>query len=187
MGHTWCTSLCADDRHVAIAMQYMSYSPIETESLGEQLGRLLDEGGIVCLYGDLGSGKTVFTKGLARGLGVPPEAVVRSPSFIFIQRYAGRMPVYHADLYRLEGVQEVDGIGLRDILGGDGVAVIEWAEKLEASLPAERLDVTLQHLDEDTRVITLEAEGARYRHLLDRWRHQPSDAKANNTSGIIGP
>jgi tRNA threonylcarbamoyladenosine biosynthesis protein TsaE len=168
-----------------MAMQRVSHSPLETESLGEQLGWLLDEGGIVCLYGDLGSGKTVFTKGLARGLGVPPEAVVRSPSFILMQHYAGRMPVYHVDLYRLESVQDVDDIGLRDVLGGGAVAVIEWADKLEESLPAERLDVLLQHLDEDRRLIILEAEGARYRYLLARWQSQHGDVKVGNTSGIV--
>jgi tRNA threonylcarbamoyladenosine biosynthesis protein TsaE len=168
-----------------MAMQRVSHSPVETESLGEQLGRLLDDGGIVCLYGDLGSGKTVFTKGLARGLGVPPEVVVRSPSFILMQHYAGRVPVYHADLYRLDSVQDVDDIGLRDVLGVGGVAVIEWADKLEASLPAERLDVMLQHLDEDRRLIILEAEGARYRHLLALWQSRQSDIKVGNPSGIV--
>jgi tRNA threonylcarbamoyladenosine biosynthesis protein TsaE len=166
-------------------MQYMSHSPSETESLGEQLGHLLEPGGIVCLYGDLGSGKTVFTKGLARGLGVPREVVVRSPSFILIQQYVGRMPVYHADLYRLENAQDVDDIGLRDVMGGNGVAVIEWADKLEALLPAERLDVTLQHLDEATRLISLTAGGARCCHLLERWRCQQSASKAGNTSGSV--
>jgi tRNA threonylcarbamoyladenosine biosynthesis protein TsaE len=170
-----------------MAMRYRSHSPVETERLGEQLGHLLAAGSIVCLYGDLGSGKTVFTKGLARGLGVPRDVVVRSPSFILMQRYTGRLPVYHADLYRLEGVQDVNDIGLRDILGGDGVAVIEWADKLEASLPLERLDVTLHHLDDDTRLITLEAVGAHYRHLLERWQSQPSDVHAQDPSGITWP
>lgn len=168
-----------------MAIQRVSHSHLETETLGEELGRLLDDGGIVCLYGDLGSGKTVFTKGLARGLGVPPEAVVRSPSFILMQQYAGRLPVYHADLYRLDSVQDVDDIGLRDVLGGGGVAVIEWADKLEASLPAERLDVVLQHLDEDTRLIILEAEGTRYRHLLAQWQPQQNDIKIGNTSESV--
>jgi tRNA threonylcarbamoyladenosine biosynthesis protein TsaE len=104
-----------------------------------------------------------------------------------MQRYPGRLPVYHADLYRLESARDVDDIGLRDILGGDGVAVIEWADKLEASLPLERLDVTLHHLDDDTRLITLEAVGARYRHLLGRWQRQPGDAHAKDPSGITRP
>jgi tRNA threonylcarbamoyladenosine biosynthesis protein TsaE len=168
-----------------MAIERVSRSHLETETLGEQLGRLLDEGGIVCLYGDLGSGKTVFTKGLARGLGVPPEAVVRSPSFILMQQYAGRLPVYHADLYRLDSVQDIDDIGLRDVLGGSGVAVIEWADKLEASLPRERLDVVLQHLDEETRLIILAAEGARYRYLLARWQTQQGDIKVGHTAESV--
>jgi tRNA threonylcarbamoyladenosine biosynthesis protein TsaE len=172
---------------VAMTMHYRSHSPLDTERLGEQLGRLLHEGSIVCLYGDLGSGKTVFTKGLARGLGVPREAVVRSPSFILMQRYPGRLPLYHADLYRLESAQDVDDIGLREVLGGHGVAVIEWADKLEAALPMERLDVTLHHLDDDQRLITLEAAGARYRHLLARWPRRPSDSPAADASEIACP
>ena len=131
------------------------------------MGRFLQGGDILCLYGELGSGKTVLTKGLAKGLGVANEDRVRSPSFVLIHRYEGRVPIYHADLFRLAGPADVDDIGLHELLGGEGIAIIEWADKLEPSLPTERLDITLQHGEADTRVITLQGHGARYLRLLD--------------------
>src|SRR5215510_3211486 len=107
-----------------MSLQRVSRNSVDTEMLGEHVARLLEAGDIVCLYGELGSGKTVLTKGLARGLGVTPERAVRSPSFVLIQRYQGRIPLYHADLYRLDGFTAIEDIGLREFLGGDGVAVI---------------------------------------------------------------
>jgi tRNA threonylcarbamoyladenosine biosynthesis protein TsaE len=142
----------------------------ETTTVGERIGRLLQAGDVVCLYGELGSGKTVLAKGLARGLGVVREGDVRSPSFVLIHRYEGRVPVYHADLFRLAGPADVGDIGLRELLGGEGVTIIEWADKLEASLAMERLDITLQHAGANTRLMTLQGHGARYLHLLEEWQ-----------------
>jgi len=142
--------------------------------LGEHVARLLEAGDIVCLYGELGSGKTVLTKGLARGLGVTSERAVRSPSFVLIHRYQGCVPVYHADLYRLDGPTDIEDIGLRECLGGDGVAVIEWADKLDASLPAERLEITIAHQTEETRLITITPRGVRYHQILEQWQSQPT-------------
>lgn len=156
-----------------MALQVVSQSTVDTQALGEQLGRLLEAGDIVCLYGELGSGKTVLSKGMAKGLGVSPEHAVRSPSFVLIQRYQGRVPVYHADLYRLDRPTDITDIGLRECLAGDGVAVIEWADKLDASLPSERLDIALAHQTEQTRLITLTPQGARYRQRFERWQRQP--------------
>jgi tRNA threonylcarbamoyladenosine biosynthesis protein TsaE len=146
----------------------------DTQALGEQLGRLLDAGDVVCLYGELGSGKTVLSKGIATGLGVSHAGAVRSPSFVLIRHYQGRVPVYHADLYRLDGPTDVAEIGLRELLGGDGVAVIEWADKLEALLPSERLDITLAHQTEEVRLITINPRGARYCQLVEHWQRQPT-------------
>jgi tRNA threonylcarbamoyladenosine biosynthesis protein TsaE len=150
-------------------LQVMSQSTIETQSLGEQLGGVLKAGDIVCLYGELGSGKTVLSKGIAMGLGVAEEDRVRSPSFVLIHRYQGRVPMYHADLYRLHGLADIADIGLREFLAGDGVAVIEWADKLEASLPSERLDIVLAHQEEHTRLITITPQGARHLRYFERW------------------
>jgi tRNA threonylcarbamoyladenosine biosynthesis protein TsaE len=153
--------------------QVVSQSTGDTQALGEQLGGLLEAGDIVCLYGELGSGKTVLSKGIAKGLGVADEHTVRSPSFVLIHRYQGRVPMYHADLYRLDSPTEIADIGLREFLAGDGVAIIEWADKLEASLPSERLDVALVHQEEQTRLITVTPQGARYRQRFERWLALP--------------
>jgi tRNA threonylcarbamoyladenosine biosynthesis protein TsaE len=151
-------------------LRLTSHHASDTAALGAQIGRLLQAGDVVCLYGDLGSGKTVLTKGLAKGLGVVREDHVRSPSFVLIHRYEGRVPVYHADLFRLAGPADIDDIGLRELLGGEGVSIIEWADKLDASLPMKRLDITLQHAEADTRLMTLQGHGARYLRLLKEWR-----------------
>jgi tRNA threonylcarbamoyladenosine biosynthesis protein TsaE len=153
-----------------MSVQLVSRSIDDTQRLGEELGQLLSAGGIVCLYGELGTGKTVLSKGLATGLGVAAREAVRSPSFVLIHCYHGRVPVYHADLYRLSSPADIADIGLRELLGGDGVAMIEWADKLGASLPPERLDISLEHQSEETRLITIQGQGLRYRQLVERWQ-----------------
>jgi tRNA threonylcarbamoyladenosine biosynthesis protein TsaE len=168
-------------------IQVVSYSADDTQRLGEQIGRLLSAGDIVCLYGELGTGKTVLAKGLAKGLGVPDQAAVRSPSFVLIQRYPGRVPMYHADLYRLSGPADIADIGLRELLGGDGVAVVEWADKLDASLPSERLEISLEHHSEATRVITIQPHGARYCQLVEQWlSRQAADADVDGPRADSG-
>jgi tRNA threonylcarbamoyladenosine biosynthesis protein TsaE len=167
-----------------MAVQIISRSAHDTQKVGEQLGRLLSAGDIVCLYGELGTGKTVLAKGLAIGLGVVAHARVRSPSFVLIHRYRGHVPVYHADLYRLGDAADLADIGLRELLGGDGVAVIEWADKLEASRPSERLDVSLAHHSEDVRVITVAPQGERYGLLIEHWRNR--QAAPNEADGHAG-
>jgi tRNA threonylcarbamoyladenosine biosynthesis protein TsaE len=153
-----------------MSVQLVSRGIDDTQRLGEELGQLLSAGGIVCLYGELGTGKTVLSKGLATGLGVAAREAVRSPSFVLIHCYHGRVPVYHADLYRLSSPADIADIGLRELLGGDGVAMIEWADKLGASLPPERLDISLEHQSEETRLITIQGQGLRYRQLVERWQ-----------------
>jgi tRNA threonylcarbamoyladenosine biosynthesis protein TsaE len=153
-------------------VQLVSQSPEDTARLGEEFGQLLSAGDIVCLYGELGTGKTVLSKGLATGLGVAGRETVRSPSFVLVHRYRGRIPVYHADLYRLSGPMEIADVGLRELLGGDGVAMIEWADKLETLLPSERLDISLVHQNEETRLITVQAQGSRYRGLVEQWQRR---------------
>jgi tRNA threonylcarbamoyladenosine biosynthesis protein TsaE len=167
-----------------MALQVVSHSPGDTHTLGDQLGRLLEAGDVVCLYGMLGSGKTVLCKGIARGLGVADERAVRSPSFVLIHRYHGRVPVYHADLYRLDGLTDIADIGLREFLGGDGVAVIEWADKLEASVPTERLDIVLDHQVGETRLLTITPHGPRYQQRFEPW--QPQGLPARDTGGQDG-
>lgn len=109
---------------------FISHSPAETESLGERLGRVAQRGWVVALTGDLGAGKTQFVKGLARGLGV--TACVHSPTFTLVNEYGGgRFNLFHLDLYRLETPAQILSAGIDEFLSPDGVAVIEWAERLE--------------------------------------------------------
>lgn len=100
-----------------------------TVEAGEHLGRLLVRGDVVCLYGDLGAGKTTFVKGVARGLGID-EREITSASFVIIAEHRGRLPLYHIDLYRVEDEADLEGLGLDEYLDGDGAAVVEWAERL---------------------------------------------------------
>jgi tRNA threonylcarbamoyladenosine biosynthesis protein TsaE len=162
-------------------LQVVSRKSVDTEMLGEAVGRLLEAGDIVCLYGELGSGKTVLTRGIAKGLGVRSERAVRSPSFVLMHRYQGRVPVYHADLYRLDGPTDIEDIGLREFLGGDGVAVIEWAEKLDASLPAERVEIAIAHQTDEMRLITITPQGARYHQLFEQWQNRPTAGAETRT------
>jgi tRNA threonylcarbamoyladenosine biosynthesis protein TsaE len=117
------------------------------------VSRTLSAGSVVLLVGDLGAGKTAFVRGLAEGLGIPPDDV-SSPTFTLIQEYrGGRLPLFHVDLYRLDDPREVDDLGL-DEIAVDGVMAIEWADKLR-SRPRGAIDVHLQHRDGDSREITL--------------------------------
>jgi tRNA threonylcarbamoyladenosine biosynthesis protein TsaE len=109
---------------------FISHSPAETESLGERWGREAQPGLVIALSGDLGAGKTQLVKGLARGLGV--TARVHSPTFTLVNEYGGgRLPLFHLDLYRLETPEQIHGAGIEEFLQPDGVAVIEWAERME--------------------------------------------------------
>lgn len=148
--------------------------PEETRRWGERVGRLLRAGDVVALVGELGTGKTTLTQGIAQGLGIDPSTV-KSPSFVLMKEYrAGRLPLHHIDLYRLEGFTDVQRLGYEDYLGGDGVAVVEWAEKLQTILPGEHLRVDLEHVNDTTRRLTFRAMGPRYeplvKHLLSNTR-----------------
>nr|WP_288723788.1 tRNA (adenosine(37)-N6)-threonylcarbamoyltransferase complex ATPase subunit type 1 TsaE [uncultured Sellimonas sp.] len=129
----------------------------ETYELGEMLGKSAKQGDVFTLEGDLGVGKTVFTKGLAKGLGVKEE--VSSPTFTIVQEYEdGRLPFYHFDVYRIGDIEEMDEIGYEDYIYGDGVCLIEWANLIEEILPKKRTEVRIEKdLDKgfDYRKITI--------------------------------
>lgn len=131
---------------------YTSHSTADTIILGEKLGKLLGPGNIVALYGDLGAGKTVLVKGIARGLGI--NATIHSPTFTLIHEHPGPIPLYHIDLYRIDE-KDLDSVGIDEYLEGEGVVAIEWAEKIKSLLPPDRLDVELRTTNENSRVITL--------------------------------
>jgi tRNA threonylcarbamoyladenosine biosynthesis protein TsaE len=123
--------------------ELIARSPARTRALGERLGRAAFPGAVFALVGDLGAGKTLLTQGIARGLDLP--AVPTSPTFVLMMAYeGGRLPLVHADLYRLNDHEEAVLIGLPEALGGDGVAVIEWADRLPGVLPADHLRVELR-------------------------------------------
>lgn len=124
----------------------------ETVAAGARLGGSLGTGSVVLLYGDLGAGKTAFTRGLARGLGAAEDQVT-SPTFTLIQEYRGRTMLYHVDLYRLEE-REVEDLGLEELVLGDGVVVIEWAERWRGR-PDDVIEVRLEHSGEDARRIVI--------------------------------
>ena len=138
----------------------------ETVSLGRRLGELLEAGDVVGLSGELGAGKTYFVKGIAAGLGVSDVTEVRSPTFILVSEYEGKLRLYHVDAYRLKGAEDLETLGSRDFVFGDGVTVVEWADRVERSLPGERLTVRLEHVDATTRRLTFEAKGARAGAIL---------------------
>ncbi len=120
-------------------LQFETHSPNDTLCLGKKIGRHLEAGDIVLLFGDLGAGKTTLTQGIARGLGVAKEEYVRSPSFTLVNEYPGKVPVFHIDLYRIASSQELEDLGLEEVFSSEGVSIVEWAEKLfireDASFP----------------------------------------------------
>jgi tRNA threonylcarbamoyladenosine biosynthesis protein TsaE len=110
--------------------EFTSNNPEETLRLGENIGRQLNQGDVVLLFGDLGAGKTLLTQGIARGLGLEEKEYIRSPSFTLINEYKAKYPIYHIDLYRIESLTEIENLGLEEIFSGNGVTIVEWAEKL---------------------------------------------------------
>ena len=110
-------------------------NPEETQTLGEKLGKTLKRGDVIALVGDLGTGKTCLTQGIARGVGIASDEVVNSPSYILINEYNGAIPIYHIDLYRLENSEEIAELGLSEYIEGDGICIIEWAERMSDLLP----------------------------------------------------
>lgn len=132
-------------------MAFVTRSQEETIALGERLGSLLREGDILVLTGDLGAGKTQLTKGIAAAMGVDDD--VTSPTFNILMVYEGeQMPLYHFDLYRLEDADQLEDIGLYDLLDADGACVIEWGEQFASEIGDERLDVFLSRLDDQAAV-----------------------------------
>lgn len=141
---------------------HLSRSPEETQLLGARLASLLKPGDVLALIGAIGAGKTTFVRGLAEGLGIPGGAVA-SPSFVLIREYhGGRLPVYHADLFRLENAPEAASVGVEEFYDADGVTVIEWANKVPGVLPQEYLEIHFETPNRETRRLTALPHGSRY-------------------------
>lgn len=148
-------------------LTFHSGSREETAELGRKLGLLLEEGDVVALSGDLGSGKTCMTKGVALGLGVPESEVVTSPSFTFMNEYEGRDTLYHMDVYRLEHLSDFLGTGLDEYLGHGGVVVLEWADRWPEILPEQTLSVSFVILGEERRALNFHARHPRAVEILE--------------------
>jgi tRNA threonylcarbamoyladenosine biosynthesis protein TsaE len=140
--------------------------PEATSALGRRLGAVLFPGAVVALIGQLGAGKTHLVRAVAEGLEVPDARLVTSPTFVLIQEYPGRLPVYHFDAYRLSGSASFADLGVHEYLEGDGVCLIEWADRVAGCLPPEHLRVLLSVTSETSRQARLEAHGGRYEALL---------------------
>jgi tRNA threonylcarbamoyladenosine biosynthesis protein TsaE len=138
---------------VSAASTRVSGSPDDTQRLGEELGRSLQSGDVVALTGELGAGKTCFVQGVARGLGVATGAT--SPTFVLINEYRGRLPVHHVDAYRTESFAELLDLGLPELFDGEGVTLVEWADKLRPLLPARAIEVHIEGVGDEPREITI--------------------------------
>jgi tRNA threonylcarbamoyladenosine biosynthesis protein TsaE len=136
-------------------MRVLSKSIDETIAIGEKLAKKLKRGSVVALIGDLGSGKTVFTKGIAKGLGVKNSRYVNSPTFVIIKEYKGRLPLYHFDLYRLNSSSILDIENFEEYFYGDGVTVVEWADKASQYLPSEHVEVRMKVIGDGEREIEI--------------------------------
>lgn len=148
-------------------LSIITKSPEETARIGMMLGALLKAGDIVCLQGELGAGKTCFAKGVARGMGI--ESPVTSPTFTLVNEYHGELTLYHLDVYRLNGPFEMDDLGYEEFFYGEGVTLVEWAERVREVLPEERLEVLINRdtEGEDFREIRMIPHGDRYRLLVE--------------------
>ncbi len=141
---------------------FYSNNASQTVEIGQKLGKLLKEKDVVLLVGDLSAGKTTLTKGIGLGLGV--KSIINSPTFTLVKEYVGRCPLYHLDLYRLNGLNE--DFYLEEYMEGDGVCVIEWPYQVEEVLPKQFLKIELMTLDENKREIKISSIGSRYDEVL---------------------
>ena len=139
---------------------FTTNSPEETMHLGRKIGKLLKQGDVIALVGNLGAGKTVIANGLCSGLGVK-QSYITSPTYTIINQYDGRIPVYHIDLYRLSDSRELYNIGWDEYIYGTGTCIIEWADKAAEMLPEEYLMVNIEVTGKDKRKITLQKSSAK--------------------------
>jgi tRNA threonylcarbamoyladenosine biosynthesis protein TsaE len=152
-----------------LAFTLTAATAAETQAIAERLGGLLAPGDVLALVGPLGAGKTTFVQGLARGLGVPPERHVASPTFALVNEHPGRVPLVHADLYRIEDARELAELGLTDAFDRAAVA-IEWLDRFPDAAPADRLEIAIAFGGGDARTLTFTPAGSRASELADQFR-----------------
>jgi tRNA threonylcarbamoyladenosine biosynthesis protein TsaE len=149
-------------------LDFISHSEVQTRRLGARLAELFEGGEIIALQGELGAGKTRWVQGVGQGLRVDQH--ITSPTFTLVSEYPGRLTLYHIDLYRINQAAEALAFGLEDYLYGDGVCLIEWAERIAEVLPPDRLWITFHYLDNTKRRITMHADGGHYQKLLKEFQ-----------------
>jgi len=150
-------------------LELISHSPEQTQKIGTHIGELALPGDIILLVGELGTGKTCLTQGIAWGLDIKEYAA--SPSFIIVRELYGRLPLYHIDLYRLDHIEEIVELGLDDYLYGNGVCVVEWAEKGLSVLPKEHLLIQISYLSDTERSFQFKPSGKRYLEVARQLKH----------------
>lgn len=157
-------------------LDLISHSTQQTQIFGATLGQLVEAGQVVALVGHLGAGKTQWAKGFGLGLGLSKQIIINSPTFTFVNEYQGRLRFYHIDVYRLNRPSEVETLGLDTYLYGDGVCLIEWADRVQELLPGEYMQIILSHdvEDEMKRYIKLQAYGRPYTTLLNKFQDRIS-------------
>jgi tRNA threonylcarbamoyladenosine biosynthesis protein TsaE len=151
---------------MADSLRYDAPDLAATESLGHRLAALLFPGAVIALVGPLGAGKTQFVRAVAEGLGIADSRAVTSPTFVLIQEYQARLPIYHFDAYRLRGADEFFDLGAHEYFQGKGVCLVEWADRVETALPAEYLRITIEVTGENSRRFVLEGKGERYEAVM---------------------
>ena len=149
-------------------LNQISYAAAETHTIGFYLGLTAQAGDLILMTGELGAGKTTMTQGIAEGLGVPERP--RSPTFVMATEYMGRLPLYHIDLYRVEQAPELNELGVDEYVSGQGVTIIEWADRVPEIFVSECLWVSLDAINEETRSITLVANASRYLPYIESLR-----------------
>jgi len=161
-------SLNLPDRIDMNRLELISHSPEQTQKFGVLIGQLALAGDIFLLVGALGAGKTCLTQGIAWGLDIKEYAL--SPSFVIVRELYGRLPLYHIDLYRLDHIEEIAELGLDDYLYGNGICVVEWAEKGLNILPTEHLLIQINYLSDTERSFQLKPNGKRYLEIVRQLR-----------------
>jgi tRNA threonylcarbamoyladenosine biosynthesis protein TsaE len=147
-----------------LSFDFIASSTEETIECGRRFAARLERGDVVSLHGPIGAGKTYFVKGAAEGLGVKDE--VTSPTYTIVHEYAGRGPVYHIDAYRLLGDDDFAALGGEEFFGGEGIALVEWGERIPASIPADAIEVEISILEDGSRRITCEGAPKKSKKIL---------------------
>ncbi|MBM3254067.1 MAG: tRNA (adenosine(37)-N6)-threonylcarbamoyltransferase complex ATPase subunit type 1 TsaE [Candidatus Omnitrophica bacterium] len=151
-------------------LEIISNSHNKTVSIAKKLGAMLVRGDVLALVGELGSGKTTFIKGIAGAFGVKDYTNINSPTFVIIREYELRVPIYHIDAYRIKNPLEIELAGFSEYLSQNGIAVIEWADRIEEILPSTYLRIELRHLGKNRRLIRFIPKGRRYKIVLKRFK-----------------